>query len=285
MFKEDTIEYNAGSFKTKPDAVVEDLLKKLPGVEVGPDGTIKAQGNEVEKIKIDGQEFFSNDPALVSKNVPADAIKKVQVVNDKTDEERFSGIDDGEKNTTINLVLKDDKKSIWFGSLSGGLGYGTDLKYDIGVRAFQFTPKRQLAFLGMANSINKFGFSFQDYIEFNGGIQRFMDEGGRVEFDGSSFPIDFGQPLYGAYQTGVGALNVSFTPKKGVSHLLTGMSSAKYQKLDQTSETTFYQSSGDLQQTETSTSRSEPACREPRDRRAGRRRGRVDQAARRSQKG
>lgn len=249
-FKKDTIEYNAASFKTKPDAVVEDLLKKLPGLEVDAQGNIKAQGNKVEKIKIDGKEFFSNDPTLVSKNVPADAIKKVQVVDDKTDEERFSGVDDGNKNTSINLVLKDDKKNIWFGSLSGGIGGGQNPKFDANARLFQFKPTRQMAFLGMSNNINKFGFSFQDYIEFNGGLQRFMDEAGRIEFDGNSFPIDFGQPIFGMYTTGVGALNISFNPQKGINHLITGLGASKTQLLNQNKRTALFQSSGDLLQDE-----------------------------------
>src|SRR5688572_7988202 len=93
--KNDTIEYNAGSFKTKPNAVVEDLLKKLPGVQIDKDGKIKANGEEVKKVLVDGKQFFGNDPKVASKNLPADAVDKVQVFDKKSEQAQFSGFDDG----------------------------------------------------------------------------------------------------------------------------------------------------------------------------------------------
>jgi len=91
----DTIEYNAGAYKTQPDATAEDLLKKLPGVEVDQSGNIKAQGEAVNQVLVDGKEFFSDDPKVATKNLPADAINKVQVFDKKSDEADFTGIDDG----------------------------------------------------------------------------------------------------------------------------------------------------------------------------------------------
>ena len=95
--KRDTIEFNAGSFKTKANATVEDLLKKLPGVEVESDGTVQAQGEQVQRVTVDGREFFGRDPKLATRNLPADAVDKVQVFDKKSDQAVFTGIDDGQK--------------------------------------------------------------------------------------------------------------------------------------------------------------------------------------------
>lgn len=110
--KEDTLEYNAGSYKTQPNAVMEDLLKKLPGVEVDSDGKIKAGGKEVTKILVDGKEFFSDDPKVASKNLPANMIDKLQVVDRKSDLARLTGVDDGEEETVINLTVKKGMKTV-----------------------------------------------------------------------------------------------------------------------------------------------------------------------------
>jgi hypothetical protein len=108
----DTIEYNAASFKVnKPNAVVEDLLKKLPGVEVSADGTIKTNGQEVKRILVDGKQFFGNDPKLASKNLQVDMVNKVQVFDKKSDKSDFTGFDDGNSEPTINLTLKNDKRN------------------------------------------------------------------------------------------------------------------------------------------------------------------------------
>ena len=94
--KEDTLEYNADSYKTQPNAVVEDMIKKMQGIEIDENGKITANGKEVKKILIDGQEFFSDDPKVASKNLPANMVDKLQVIDRKSDEARFSGVDDGE---------------------------------------------------------------------------------------------------------------------------------------------------------------------------------------------
>ena len=106
----DTIQYNAGSFKVQPNASVEDLLKKLPGVKVEKDGTIKAQGEKVQKVLVDGKEFFGNDPKIATKNLPADAIDKVQVYDKQSDQAQLTGFEDGNYEKTINLKLKDEFK-------------------------------------------------------------------------------------------------------------------------------------------------------------------------------
>ena len=122
--KGDTTEYKADSFRVTPNADVQELLKKMPGIQVNAKGEITAQGEKVNKVLVDGEEFFSDDPAVVTKNLRADAIDKVQVFDKKSDQATFTGIDDGEKSKTINLQLKDDKKNGFFGKAEIGTNFG-----------------------------------------------------------------------------------------------------------------------------------------------------------------
>lgn len=153
---EDTIEYNADSYKTQPNAVVEDLLKRLPGVEVGTDGSITANGKSVTKILVDGKEFFSDDPKVASKNLPVDMVDKLQVVDRKSDLARMTGVDDGEEETVINLTVKKGMKNGWFGNAE--VGYGTDDRYKGNFMVNRFKDGNQLTFLGNFNNLNDLGF-------------------------------------------------------------------------------------------------------------------------------
>lgn len=167
--KKDTIVYNADAFETQPSDVVEDLLKQMPGVEVEEDGTIIAQGEEVEKVTVDGKEFFGNDPKIATKNLPAKAIDKVEFFDKKSDASEFSGLDDGQRTKTMNLELNEEYKSGYFGSLTGG--YGTDDRY-LGKAAInRFDKKLQLSLLGNINNINQQGFSYREYASFSGSFR------------------------------------------------------------------------------------------------------------------
>jgi hypothetical protein len=174
--KKDTIEFNAGSFKTKTNATVEDLLKVMPGMEVETDGTVRAQGEQVQRVTVDGREFFGRDPKLATRNLPADAIEKVQVFDRKSDQAQFTGIDDGQREKTINLELKEEKRKGAFGNLMGG--YGTDDRFQATASVNQFSKGKQLSFLGMGNNINEQGFSIGDFMNFSGGTQAMMSGGG-----------------------------------------------------------------------------------------------------------
>lgn len=141
--KGDTTEYNADSFKVRANANVQDLLKKLPGIQVNNKGEITAQGEKVEKVLVDGEEFFSDDPAVVTENLRADAVSKVQVFDKKSDQAAFTGIDDGQKTKTINLELKDDKKKGYFGKIEAGTNFD---KYRFGKTLINaFKAKRKIA--------------------------------------------------------------------------------------------------------------------------------------------
>jgi hypothetical protein len=236
LLKGDTVEYNAGAYKTKPDAVVEDLLKKLPGVQVDRAGNLKAQGEQVNKVLVDGKEFFGNDPKVATKNLPADAIKKVQVYNGKSDQSLFTGIDDGQKNKTINLELKDNKKAGHFGSLMGG--GGTNDRFQISAKMYRFRKKSQLTLLGMANNINEFGFTMEDYMNFQGGLRGLMGAGGNASVRITSednLPINFGQTPRGLIKSGAGGINYTYEPDNDKRFTLSYLGNASGKQLNEQS--------------------------------------------------
>lgn len=209
QIKKDTIEFNAKAFKTQENDDVEALLKKLPGVEVDREGNVTAQGEQVQRVFVDGKEFFGNDPKLALKNLPAKAIDKVQVYNKKSDQAVFSGIDDGVREKTLNLTLKKDFKEGLFGSATGA--YGTDDRYEGRLNLNRFREAQQLSILAMGNNINKQGFSVQDYMSFTG-MARQMGRGGavRVQINGNDnegLPLDFGNNQTGFTKTWAGGLN------------------------------------------------------------------------------
>jgi len=198
----DSIIYNADAFKTKPNDVLADLLKKLPGVEVDADGTIKAQGEEVKQILVDGKEFFGKDPQIAAKNLPASAVSKVNVFNKKSDMAEFTGIDDGAEEKSINIELKDDHKKGLFGSATAG--YGSDDRYLGSLSLNKFSKNQQISVLGMANNVNKQGFSMSDYSNFMGGMSGFRRRGGGGTLNG--VPISNGLSN-GYVNTGSGGIN------------------------------------------------------------------------------
>jgi len=215
IIRNDTIEYNAGSFKTKPNAVVEDLLKKLPGVQVDKDGKIKSNGEEVKKILVDGKEFFGNDPKMATKNLPADAIDKVQVFDRKSDQSRFTGFDDGNSEKTINLTVKPDKKNGVFGKATAGAG--NKGLYEGNFNVNSFSGERQLSAIGMVNNTNKQGFSFLDILNFSGALPGAGGRGGggmQMDIGNNGLPVQGGGNNEGVMTTRAGGLNYNNTWQK-----------------------------------------------------------------------
>ncbi len=180
----DTIQYNAGSFKTAPNANVEQLLKKLPGVKVEKDGTIKAQGEKVNRVLVDGKEFFGDDPKMATKNLPADAVDKVQVYDRQSEQAQLTGFDDGNYEKTINLKLKKDRKKGMFGKVNAG--GGTAGRYEGKFNVNSFKGARQLSVIGMANNSNAEGFSFMDILNFTGELSRMQRSNGNININISS---------------------------------------------------------------------------------------------------
>ena len=153
----DTVEYNADSYKVTESAVIEDLLKKMPGVEVDADGKITVNGQEIKKILVDGKEFFSDDPKVASKNLPAKMVDKLQVLERRTDMSLMTGFDDGDEEMVINLTVKPGMKEGVFGNAFAG--YGSQDRYEANAMVNYMRDKDQLTFLGGLNNTNNAGFS------------------------------------------------------------------------------------------------------------------------------
>lgn len=216
QIKDDTIQYNANAFATQPNAAVEDLLKQLPGVEVDSDGNVTAQGEQVQRVLVDGKEFFGDDPKMATKNLPADAIKSVQVYDQQSDMAEFTGIDDGNETKTINLELKEGKKAGYFGNTTGGYGYPDD-RFEGKVSLNQFTKKTQMSIIGMGNNINDQGFSIDDYVNFMGGFRNLM-QSGLASFQDGQPTTNFNSSLNdGITTTYAGGLNFNYDLSKKTS--------------------------------------------------------------------
>lgn len=169
--RRDTLDYNALAFEVPPHATVEDLLRRLPGIEVDDDGSITALGEEIQTVLVDGKEFFGSDPTIATRNLPADAVERVQVYDRQSDMAEFTGIPDGNEEWTINLELREDARRGFFGRVVGALGGGADaatglsapradrLRYNETLSINRFTPTTQLALLGGANNVNEVAFS------------------------------------------------------------------------------------------------------------------------------
>jgi hypothetical protein len=241
--KRDTIEYNAKAFKVKADGVAEDLLRKLPGLEIDRAGNIKAMGEDVKNVLVDGKEFFGSDPKVATRNLPADAINKVQLFDKPTDESKFTGIDDGIRNQTLNLVLDENKKKGVFGDVMAGGGTGDH--FQANGKLYRFSEKSQFAALGMFNNINQFGFSVGDYINFSGGMSAMSGGSGRIVLGSeSSFPVNFGQPVYGSGSNGAAGLNYSYSPSKDNRYFISYLGNGSNRSLAESSTSKFFTPAG-----------------------------------------
>jgi outer membrane receptor protein involved in Fe transport len=217
----DTIEYNASSFKVPPGSTVEDLLRRLPGIEVDAAGNIKAQGKDVKKLYVDGKTFFGDDPKSATKNLDAETISKVQVFTEKSEQSKLTGVDDGKKEKAMNLELKEEFKKGSFGKVTAA--GGNDERWVLRGNYNRFNKKEQFSILGFGNNINETGVNWADYGEFKGqnswngqdnGDFGFSSGGGfryfnsdedvpRNRFDGRGFTKNFG-----------GGVNYNFDNKK-----------------------------------------------------------------------
>lgn len=189
--KGDTTEFNAKAYTIQPNSKVEDLLKQLPGITVDQNGKITAQGQTVPKVLVDGEEFFGDDPTLVTKNIRGDMVDKVQLYDKKSDQAAFTGIDDGQKTKTINIVLKEDKKDGYFGKLDGGLG--TDGYYSAQALYNRFKGKKKLAIYGITSNTGKVGLGWEDSNKYgtSGLTTEFGDDGSMYfSISGSGSDLD-----------------------------------------------------------------------------------------------
>jgi len=203
MVKKDTIEFSAEAFKTPPNAVVEDLLKRLPGIQIDMDGTITVNGKTIKKLLIDGKQYFANDPRIASKNLDADMIAKVQIYDDRDDDPDHL-IPDAKVDKILNLTLKSAIKKSVGGKLHGG--YGTRDRYDAGLLYNMFRDTLQISLIGLSNNLNQTGFSQSDLNSLGGfnrsGNVNTINAGGRgggsiqtVTSGGVNINTDYGKKL------------------------------------------------------------------------------------------
>jgi hypothetical protein len=213
VINNDTVEFNSENFKTVPNAVVEDLLKKMPGIEVDKSGAITVNGKTVTKVFVNGKEMFTGDPKMATKNLAADAIDKIQVYDRKSDQAMFTGIDDGSEETAINLKMKKDRNNSTFGKLSAG--GGTPERFDASGNVNRFNNDMQLSVIGAANNTNRQGFSNGDISSFSGAGGGGRGGGGvTISFNGGGGGTDNNaQGIATTLSTGVNYSNV-FNDKK-----------------------------------------------------------------------
>ena len=210
----DSVEFNSENFKTAPNAVVEDLLKKMPGMEVDKSGGITVNGKKVTKVFVNGKEFFTGDPMMATKNLPADAVDKIQVYDRKSDQAMFTGIDDGSEETAINLKLKKDRNRSTFGKLNGGAG--TPSVFDAQGNINVINNDEQFSAIGGANNTNRQNFSNRNIVNFSGGGGGRPGAGGGVtiNFSGGSGETDANaQGIADTYSIGGNYSNI-FNDKK-----------------------------------------------------------------------
>lgn len=214
----DTIIYKAEAFNTGQERKLEDVLKNLPGFEVDDNGEVKVQGKTVEKVMVEGRDFFDGDTKLATKNIPANAVDKVQVLRDYNDVNPMRGVDNDDR-IALNIKLKDGKKNIFFGDVSaqGGVAANNqDARYYGHANLFYYTPKASYNFIGDANNIGEPAFTSQDYFRFNGGLRNLNSRSGsNLNVGNNNFVGPFGRNNRANEVTSkFGAANVSITPSK-----------------------------------------------------------------------
>jgi hypothetical protein len=230
--KGDTIVYKADSFRVQPGASVEDLLKTLPGFVVDKNGNITAQGERVKKILVDGEEFFSDDPTIATKNLQSAMVDELEVFDKKSDQAEFTGIDDGQKTKTVNLKLKEDKKNGYFGKLE--LGSNLNNYWSNSGMLNYFKGKKKIAGHGLMASDGKTGLNFQEMMNYGGmgGAQTEMMDGGGISISIESPDDDFdwgtfqGEGLPRSWSAGAHFSNKWDKDKKNFS------GTYRYKKLD-----------------------------------------------------
>lgn len=218
--KGDTIVYNSDSFTNGTERKLEDVLKKLPGVEVDAEGQVKVEGKSVTKLMVDGKDFFDGDTKLGVKNIPADAIDKVQVLRNYNENSIMKGVENNQDNLAMNIKLKEGKKNFWFGDMTAGAGVGhVDTRYNIAPKAFYYSPKYSINIIGNSNNVGEQAFTIQDYFRFSGGFRNITGKGGgSINVGSNSLGINFFQDdRVKEIESHFGATNFSYNPTKSWS--------------------------------------------------------------------
>jgi hypothetical protein len=217
--KGDTIVYNADSFKSGTERKLEDVLKKLPGVEVNADGEVEVEGKKISKLMVDGKDFFKGDSKLGVKNIPADAIDKVQFLRNYNENSILKGVENNQDNVAMNIKLKSGKKNFWFGDISAVGGLNDTKRYLANPKLFYYSPEYSINLITNFNNIGELPLTAQDYFKFTGGFKDMMSKGGS-NFNVSS--NDLGISLLKnnrakEIETQFGAANFSYNVNKSLT--------------------------------------------------------------------
>ena len=216
----DTIIYNSDSFTNGTERKLEDVLKKLPGVEVNKDGEIQVEGKTVQKVMVEGKDFFDGDTKIATKNIPADALDKIQVLRNYNEVSNLKGLENNDENIAINIKLKEGKKNFWFGDITAGVGVGHEEdRHLVNPKLFYYSPKYSVNVIGNINNIGELPLTMRDYFKFTGGFRNMMSKGG------SSFNVssnDLGilglrNDQAANIDTKFGAANFSYNPSKSLT--------------------------------------------------------------------
>ncbi|WP_298900265.1 TonB-dependent receptor [uncultured Psychroserpens sp.] len=215
--KGDTLVYNADSFKDGTERKLEDVLKKLPGVEINDDGQIEVEGKVVSKVMVDGKDFFDGDSKLATKNIPSNAVDKVQVLKNYSNVGQLSGVTNNQDNIAINIKLKEGKKNFWFGDVTAGGGVSDDEGlYLVQPKLFYYSPKYSVNLIGDLNNIGEVAFTRRDFFNFSGGFNRPSQQSGTNLNLGNNnlgfLTLQNNQAQ--SIETKFGAANFSYSPKK-----------------------------------------------------------------------
>ncbi len=170
--KGDTIVYNADSFKTGSERKLEDVLKNMPGVEINDDGQIEIEGKQVSKVMVEGKDFFDGDTKLATKNIPSNAVDKVEVLKNFSEVGQLRSVTNNQDNIALNIKLKEGKKNFWFGDITAGGGTAEDTElYLLQPKLFYYNPKYSINLIGDLNNIGEVAFTRRDYFNFTGGFR------------------------------------------------------------------------------------------------------------------
>ncbi|MCS5488921.1 carboxypeptidase-like regulatory domain-containing protein [Algoriphagus limi] len=256
--KGDTLTYKTDAFTTGNERKLEDVLEKLPGFQVDENGEVKVQGKKVDKVLVDGKTFFDGDTKLATKNLPANAVDRVQVLKNFNEVSPIRGLDNNET-LALNIELKDGKKNMVFGDLEAG--GGPKERYLGHANAFYYAPKLNLNLIGGSNNVGEQTFTLQDYFRFNGGLAGLSSRSGsRVQLNGDDIGIPLANRTNAAQlNTHLGALNFNYTPSRTWRHAGFLIGSASKNKLGSNSFRTYLNSGENVQETLASASEVENA--------------------------
>ncbi|MDB4292543.1 carboxypeptidase-like regulatory domain-containing protein [Maribacter sp.] len=244
----DTITYKADAFTSGKEKKLENILEQLPGFQIDDEGQIKVQGKEISKVLVEGKEFFDGDSKMATKNIPANAVDKVQVLRNFNEIGPLSGVNDSGA-LALNIKLKEGKKNMWFGDVSAG--GGPQERYTLHPNFFYYSPKVSVNMIGDLNNIGEQAFTLQDYFRFNGGLSSLM---GR---SGSSLDLsrdDTGLSLMQDNRaknviSSLAAINIGFNPNKKISFSSFAILSSVATDLESISNRTYIREGGNNEET------------------------------------